>query len=278
MFLLPGLIVFLVFLGLPLALAVFRSMEAGRPGFTEFVGLDNYAAVLANPTFWLSLRNTVVYALVTVGLGIVISLALAVMIFPYGPRTQAIFKAAFYLPTVISAVVVTMIWAWLYNPPYGILNWFLSLFGVPPVAWLGTSATAMPALMAMSLATTRGVGVILITASMASIPGEIYDAASIDGAGRWTLFRRVTFPLIRPVVLYLLLISTIEASQVFTPMWVLTHGGPQNATTTVAFLIYRTGFLSFDLGTAAAQSMLLLALLLPVSFVYFRVLGRDVEY
>jgi multiple sugar transport system permease protein len=277
-FLLPGLLVFLVFLALPLALAVFRSLEAGRPGFTEFVGLDNYVAVLANPTFWLAIRNTVVYAVVTVGLGIAISLALAVMIFPYGPRTQAVFKAAFYLPTVISAVVVTMIWAWLYNPPYGILNWFLSLFGAPPVAWLGTSATAMPALMAMSLATTRGVGVILITASMASIPGEIYDAASIDGAGRWTLFRRVTFPLIRPVVLYLLLISTIEASQVFTPMWVLTHGGPQNATTTVAFLIYRTGFLSFDLGTAAAQSMLLLALLLPVSFVYFRVLGRDVEY
>ena len=277
-FLLPGFVVFAIFLVWPIILAVGRSLEVGRPGFTSFAGLTNYIAALTDPTFWNSIWNTVLYSVVTVGLGLVISLGLAVMIFPLGPRMQAIFKGAFYLPTVVSAVVVTMIWAWIYNPPYGILNWLLSLVGLGPVAWFGQASTALASLMAMALATNRGVGVLLITASMASIPTEIYDAAQIDGAGRWALFRRITFPLIKPVVLYLLIISTIESSQVFTPVWVLTHGGPAGATSTVAFQIYRTAFLSFDLGSAAAESMILFALLLPISLIYFRILGRDVEY
>ena len=203
------------------------------------------------------------YAAITVGLGTAISLGLAAAIFPLGSRSQAFMKGALYLPTVVSAVVVTMVWAWIYNPPYGVLNWILSLFGAEPVAWLGTSTTALPALMVMALATGRGLGVLLITASMATIPEEVYEAARLDGAGRWSLFRRITFPLIKPVVFYLVVISTIEAANILTPVWVLTRGGPGGATSTIAFEIYRTAFSSFDLGLAAAQSMILLLILLP---------------
>ena len=277
-FMLPSLVLFVVFFVVPLLLAVDRSLLVGRPGFTHFGGLVNYQDVVTDPSFWRSIWNTTVYTAVVVGVGTALSLGLAAAIFPLGGRPQAFMKGALYLPTVVSAVVVTMVWAWIYNPPYGLLNWFLSLFGVPPIAWLGTSATALPALMVMALATGRGIGVLLITASMASIPTEIYEAARMDGAGRWAIFRRITLPLIKPVVLYLLVISTIEAASVLTPVWVLTRGGPGGATSTIAFEIYRTAFSSFDLGTAAAQSMILLALLLPVSVVYFRILGRDVDY
>ncbi len=276
-FLLPSLVLFGVFFVVPLLFAVERSLLVGRPGFTQFGGLENYRVVVSDPGFWRSIWNTTLYVIVTVGLGTGLSLLLAAAIFPLGSRSQAFMKGALYLPTVVSAVVVTMVWAWVYNPPFGVLNWILSLFGIPPVAWLGTAATALPSLMVMALATGRGLGVLLITAAMANIPTEIHEAARMDGAGRWAMFSRITFPLIKPVVFYLLVISTIEAASVLTPVWVLTRGGPGGATATIAFEIYRTAFSSFDLGAAAAQSMILLFLLLPVSYLYFRLLGRDVD-
>jgi multiple sugar transport system permease protein len=278
LFLLPSLLPYAVFFVWPLARAVLLSLSNWQPGQWEFVGLAHYADALASATLWAALQNTAVYALVTVALGTAISLALAALIFPLAPGLQSLFKGAFYLPTVISAVVVTVVWAWLYNPAYGLLNYLLSLLGLDPVVWLGDSRIALPALMLMALATGRGPGVIMITASMGSIPTDLYDAAKVDGAGGWGLFTGVTLPLIRPVLLYLILISTIEAFQVFTPMWLLTNGGPQGATLSVALLIYRTAFASFQLGPAAAQSIILFFVILLFSLFYFKVLGGEVEY
>jgi multiple sugar transport system permease protein len=277
-FLLPSLVPFMVFFVLPLLRAVRLSLSTWRPGEWEYVGLANYLAVLRDPVFAIAMKNTAIYAAVVVLGGTGIALLLSVLIFPLHPRWQALLKGAFYLPLVISAVVVTMVWAWLYNPAFGLFNHMLSLIGVDPVVWLGDTKTALPALMLMALATTLGTGVIMITASMANVPEELYDAAKIDGAGGWSLLRNITLPLIRPVLLYLILISTIAAFQIFTPMWLLTRGGPQHATISVAQLIYRTAFQSFKLGPAAAQSILLFFVILIVSVVYFRLLGEETEF
>ena len=277
-FLLPSLVPFAVFFVLPLVRAVILSLSTWQPGEWEFVGLSNYSAVIQDPVFAIAMKNTAVYALVVVPGGTAISLLLSVLIFPLPPRLQALLKGTFYLPLVISAVVVTMVWAWLYNPAFGLFNHLLSLVNVDPVVWLGDTRTALPSLMLMTLATTQGTGVIMITASMANVPTELYDAAKLDGAGGWSLLTRITLPLIRPVLLYLVLISTIEAFQIFTPMWLLTRGGPQHATISVALLIYRTAFQSFKLGPAAAQSILLFFIILIASVIYFRMLGEKTEF
>jgi multiple sugar transport system permease protein len=277
-FLLPSLLPYAVFFVLPLARAVLLSLSNWQPGQWEFVGLAHYADALASPILWTAMRNTAVYTGVVVGAGTLISLALAALILPLRPSLQSFFKGAFYLPTVVSVVVVTTVWAWLYNPAYGLLNYLLGLAGQDPVVWLGDRNVALPALMLMALATGRGPGVIILTASMAGIPTDLYDAGRVDGAGGWALFRHITLPLIRPALLYLILISTLEAFQVFAPMWLLTNGGPQGATLSMALLIYRTAFASFQLGPAAAQSMILFVAILFFSILYFRVLGGQVEY
>jgi multiple sugar transport system permease protein len=277
-FLGPSLLIFTVFFLYPLLLVLIRSLQSGRLSDTTWVGLANYAEIVGDGRFWEPVWNTVVYTAVVVGLGLVLSIGLAALIFPFGPRLQAIFKGALYLPAVVSAVVITLVWGWLYQPTFGLLNYFVELLGGQPIAWLGDTATAMPAMMVMAIATGRGVGVVLITASMAAIPPELHEAARIDGAGRRVEFTRITLPLIKPVVLYLTLISVIEAFQVFTPIYLLTNGGPEGSTETVAFVIYRTAFNAFDLGMAAAQSVVLLVILLPVSYACFRVFGRDVEF
>lgn len=274
----PSLLIFLAFFAYPLFLSLLRSFETGQPGSTTFAGIANYLVLIGDKTFWRAVWNTILYTTVVVVFGLVISVGLAALIYPLGSRLQAIFKGAFYLPTVVSAVVVTLIWGWMYHPAYGILNYIVGLAGGDPVPWLGDTTTAMPAVMAMAIATGRGVGIVLITASMATVPPELYEAAKMDGAAGWQLFRRITIPLIKPVLLYLTLISVIEAFQVFTPIYVLTNGGPDRSTITVAFSIYRSAFSAFDLGMAAAQSMVLLLLLLPFSYFCFRVFGRDVEF
>ena len=276
-FLLPSLIPFSVFFILPLIRAVILSFSEVVPGHWNFVGITNYVGVFRDPVYWIAMKNTIIFAGVVVFGGLLIMLILSVLVFPLRVILQTLFKGAFYLPTVISIVVVTMMWTWLYNPAFGLLNYLLSLLNIEPVVWLGNVHIALAALIIMTLATGTGTGVILITASMGSISVELYDAARIDGAGNWTLFWKITMPLIRPVILYLLVISTIDCFQIFTPMWIMTRGGPQYATISVAFLVYRTAFQSFKLGSAAAQSIVLFFFILIISVIYFKLMGKEIE-
>lgn len=277
-FVIPSLIPFIVFLIVPIFRSVILSFTLTTTKEREFGTLINYVTALNTPVFWTSLRNTTVYTIFLVVIGLVIALLLSVLIFPMNRGFQALFKGAFYLPTVISAVVVTMIWGWMYHPVYGLFNYLLSVFDLPTLVWLGNKDTALFSLILMAIATGPGTGVILITAGMASIPNEIYDAAKIDGAGGWTMFNRITLPLIKPVLLYLMVVMTTEAFQIFTPMYILTRGGPQYSTISIAMLIYRNAFQSYNLGLASAQSILLFVMVLLVTFVYFKIIGKDVNY
>jgi len=277
-FIAPALLLWGLFFIFPVLRAVYMSFTEWNPAGSKWVGLANYTANLQDPLFGIAMKNTFIFAGVVVVATTAIALFLAVLIFPLPGRAQAFFKGALYLPTVMSTAVVAMLWLWLFNPPYGLLNYLLGRVGLGPVAWLGDMHTALPSVMVMSVWRDLGTAVILLTAGMASIPPDLYDAAHVDGAGSGQRFRWITLPLLRPVLLFLTVKNTIEAFQVFTPVWMLTHGGPVNHTLTVAYHIYITAFNFLKFGSAAAQSVLLFLAILVFSVLQFRLSSAETEY
>jgi multiple sugar transport system permease protein len=180
---------------------------------------------------------------------------------------------------VVSTVALSMVWLYLYQPMFGLLNFLLGLVGLPPLDWLASPALALPSIIVMTLVSASGVAVVLLTAAMGGIPKDYYDAAMIDGADAWDQFRRVTVPLVRPVVLYLLVIGFVGHFQVFEQIYVLTNGGPgfPPATETVALRIFNA-ISGIRLGQAAADSVLLFVFIAAFALLQFRFLRGDVEY
>jgi multiple sugar transport system permease protein len=269
---------FLLFRLYPILQAIYLSFVNFNIWGNTWVGLANFQTVAKDELFWQAMRNTAYYTVTTVPLSLVIAFFLSVLIFPLGSRTASFFKSAYYLPNVASAAVLSLIWLWLFEPRFGLLNYLLSLIGVTRVYWLGDIKVAMNALVLMNLASGHGYSIILITAAMGGIPSSIYEAARLDGADRWQQFWRITLPLLKPITLYLLVIDTIGSFQVFTNIYIMTRGGPANATMTVVYLIFRTAFDFFSYGPASAQAMALFVIILVMSVAQYRWLGTDVEY
>jgi multiple sugar transport system permease protein len=263
---------------------IFRSVLLGfadlnlRTGEADFVGLNNFRQSFASPIFWLALKNSAVYTLVVVPVALVLIVVLSVLVFQLPSKVQALFKSAFYLPGVTSIAVLALVWKWLFNPVIGLFNFLLTRFGVPPQQWLGNPDLALPSLMFMALAGGHGAGVVLLTAAMGSIPTELYDAARIDGAHQGAEVWHITLPLLRPTLLYLLVIGTIGSFQLFGPVFLMTTGGPNHATTTVVYYIYEQAFEQFAFGYASAMALLFMVVLVAISFVQYRFLSADLEY
>jgi len=260
-------------------------------GPVGFVGLNNYAALLRDPIFWKALVNTLLYAFVVVIGSIAISLVLASLLYPLASRAKMLFKMAFYLPAVASIVVVAMVWRWMYQPAFGLLNFLLGLVGLGPLGFLTDSGQALPSIMTMQIFSNPTIGIgaslILILAAMNSIPHELYEAAMIDGAGAVQRFRRLTIPLLRPTLVFLTIIGTVEAFREFTAIFLmtttassntLTGGGPFYSTTTLAYYTYVQAFLTRQLGVAAAAAMILFLLVLGLALLQFRRLNAEIEY
>jgi multiple sugar transport system permease protein len=278
-FIAPLLIDFLLFTGAMAVRAVTLSFQELRGGQFRWVGVDNYAFSLGDDLFWNALRNTLVYTTAVVLGGLLLALPLAAFIVARRPRTQTVLKGAIYLPGVVSTVALSMVWLYLYQPMFGLLNFLLTTVGLPAQQWLASPALALPSIILMTLVSASGVAVVLLTASMGSIPKDYYDAAMIDGGGTWAQFRHVTVPLVRPVVLYLLVIGFVSHFQVFEQIYVMTNGGPgfPPATETVALRIFNA-ISGIRLGQAAADSVLLFVFIALFAFIQFRVLSSDVEY
>ena len=278
-FIAPLVLDFAIFTGAMAVRAIILSFQELRLGRWEFVGLENYAFSLQDDLFWNAIVNTLVYTVAVVLGGLFLALPLAAFIVGRQPRTQTLLKGAVYLPGVVSTVALSMVWLYLYQPLFGLLNFLLGLIGVPPQQWLASPSLAMPAIIVMTLVSASGVAVVLLTASMGGIPKDYYDAAEIDGAGPAARFRHVTVPLVRPVLLYLLVIGFVSHFQVFEQMYVLTNGGPgfPPATETVALRIF-DAISGIRLGQAAADSVLLFVFIAAFALVQFRVLSGDVEY
>lgn len=277
LFITPKLVLFSIFIATPVIWAFFLSFQEYGVFQSKWVGLSNFINVFQSDLFWIALWNTFRYTLIVVPCQVLIALILASLINPLNRKAQTFFRAAYYLPTVTSVVVVSMVWRWMYNSK-GLLNYFLSLFGVDAINWLGSSQWALPSIILMSILTPPGVGVILYLAAMGSIPESLYEAAKIDGAGPIKTWWQITLPLLKPTTLYLVVLRTIGSFQVFTQVLLLTDGGPGYATTTLVHLIYNSAFRDFEFGYASAQAIILFAIVLIFAFIQFKFLNTDVEY
>jgi len=244
----------------------------------QFVGIDNFVALMSDDRFLVSLRNTAIYTLLSVPIGMVLALALALAL-NQPLRGIALIRTAYFLPVVTSATAVGLVWAWIYSPASGLLNQAIGVIGLPPQKWVSDPFWAMPAIVAMSVWQGLGINVIVFLAGLQGIPQEYYDAASVDGAGRWPRFRSVTLPLLTPSLFFTGILSLIGSFQVFDQVYILARPGkPTDATITLVYYIYESGFKFFRMGQAAAASWILFLIVAVLTVVYFRSQRRWVHY
>lgn len=276
LFLLPKLIFFTLFVAIPVVWAFVLSFQEYRVTESNtWIWLENYKEVFASAAFRQALLNTTIYTAVTVPFNVITALIAATLIHSLGRMAQNFFRAAFYLPTVTSMVIIAMVWRWMYNYEFGLFNYVIGWFGLEPVNWLGQTSTALWAIIMMQMLIPFGVGIILYMASMSSISDALYEAATIDGANAFQKWIRITIPMLTPTTIYLTLLSTIGSFQVFTQIILMTGGGPGYATETLVHLIYKTGFRDFEFGLAAAQSVVLFFIILVISVLQYRALNRN---
>jgi ABC-type sugar transport system permease subunit len=208
-----------------------------------------------------------------------------------GLRGISLYRTTYYLPVVTSLVAISMVWMWLYDPNYGLLNYGLELISraasfalrkevmLPPQAWIGDPGKAMASIVVMSIWRGLGYNMVIYLAGLQGIPHHLYEAARIDGAGRWQQFRSITWPLLKPTTAFILVISVIGASQVFAQVYVMTNGGPNNATTTIVHQIFQNAFSFMKMGYASAMAFVLFAIIFLLSIINLRLLrGGEVEY
>jgi ABC-type sugar transport system permease subunit len=277
-FLSPAALHLAVFAFMPIAFAAYLSFHRWSPidPVKPFVGLDNFTALARDPLVWISLRNTLLYSLhVPVAMAIALGLALALQ---RQSRGAKIARTVFFLPYVSSVVAIALVWQWMYNADFGLLNYLLSIVGLAPVDWLGSPRTALVAVMIVSIWVQVGYQMVVFLAGLQGIPQVYQDAARVDGASAWQRFRHVTLPLLRPVTLFVLVTGVITSFQVFTLIYVLTDGGPLHATDVLVYRIYQMAWEFLQFGGASALSLVLLILLLGATWVQFRMLGRRVDY
>lgn len=273
------LTIFAVFTLYPVASAFMISFQRFRPLGSTWIGLKNYLDLLHDSLFAKSIFNTVIYTVFAVPVTLFLSFAIAVLIFPLRRWVQNMFKAIYYLPAVASGVALSVVWLWIYQPlPSGLFNRVIHVFGLPSQNWLGSTHTAMLSLLIMTWLSSHGANIIIYFAALLGIPDSYFEAADLDGAKFFKKLWYIIIPLLKPTTLFLLVTGIIGSFQVFMNAYMMTGGGPDNATTMVGLLIFNNAFKYFNFGTAAAQSLVLAAIIAVVSVFQFKLLGDDVEY
>lgn len=242
----------------------------------KFIGLGNYRELFRDPLFWQSLKVTAIYSFVSVPLGLTLGLAVAILM-NQKIRGIAIFRTIYYLPAVVSGVAVALLWIWIFDPTYGLGNVVLKAFGLPPVAWLSDTRTALPSLILMSLWGVGG-GMVIYLAGLQSVPQHLYEAASLDGANVVQKFRHVTIPMLTPVIFYNLIMGIIGSFQVFTQAFVMTNGGPVNSTLFYVLYLFRQAFNYFHMGYASAMAWVLFVIILVLTMLVFKSSAMWVYY
>jgi multiple sugar transport system permease protein len=277
LFIAPWLIGFVLFVAGPMigsiALAMMRWDLIGSP---QWVGLANFKWLFTNRLVGVSLWNTAFYTFLSVPLTLAVSLGTALLL-NQRLRFQSLFRTAFYLPSVMPAVANAVLWFWILNPEIGLANSLLRMLGLPPLQWIYDPGQAKPTFVLMSL---WGVGntMIVFLAGLQGIPQSLYEVAEIDGASWWQRFRNITLPMLSPVILFNLIVGIIASFQVFTNAFLLTNGGPQNATLFTVLYIYRLGFEQANMGAASALAWLLFLIILVFSLIQLRLSRAWVYY
>jgi multiple sugar transport system permease protein len=281
LFLAPSLLQLSVLFFFPVAFSFYLSfhewniLEPEKP----FVGLANYARLLRDTRVHQALLNTTYYTVISVPLTLFCGLLVALLL-NNQVHGRGIFRAIFYLPGITSAVAVAIVWKWIFNGDFGLINYYLTWIGAisEPIRWLTDPILAMPSVIVVSVWAGVGGSMIIYLAGLQAIPEEIYDAAKVDGAGPIRRLFSITIPLLAPSTFYLLIISVIWAFQEFGRVYLLTSGGPAGRTTTIAYYLYTSAFRNFEMGYAAAISYLLFALIFVFTLVQMRFAYRDFSY
>ncbi|MER3483319.1 MAG: ABC transporter permease [Meiothermus sp.] len=250
------------------------------PAKRQYVGLEHYSRMLADPTLGRALRNTALYTFIGVPLQIALGLAIALLLQSV-TRLRDLFRAIYFTPYITPAVAVAWVFSWMLSPNFGIVNEILGLFGIPAQKFLSSPSQALLTVTAIVVWQNLGFQIVLFLAGLESIPRTYYEAARIDGADGWAMFRYITLPLLNPVTVFSAVIGTIGFLQLFTQVVNLNftdQGGPVNSTLTIALYIYQLAFKSFNLGYAAAVTVLLFGIILVITLVQLRILSRRVEY
>jgi multiple sugar transport system permease protein len=273
--LLPAAVLMITFLIIPILLTLglaFTNARLISPEPAKFIGLDNFARLFQNDTFWASLRNTIVFAVVIVPIQSAVALGLAVLV-NVKMRGTNFFRTIYFLPVVTSIVVVSMLWLFMYQPD-GLINALLAKIGIQGPDWLGNPNTALFAIIVLSIWQACGMHMVIWLSGLQTIPGELYEAADLDGATKFQQFLHVTWPGLRATRTFILITITIAAFSLFAQVNIMTDGGPLDATTTLVFQAVRVGFEQQQTGYASAISLVFFILVLIVTMIN-RYLTRD---
>ena len=280
--LIPIMALFAIFAFAPVGIVLWLSLHKYNQlaPVRPFIGLRNFEFAFTNDAFFVNaLVVTLKYALVAVPLNLIIALPIALGLNQV-PRLRAVFRSAFFLPTVASAVAVSLIWRYVYEPQRGMLNVALSGLGLPQPSWLADPATALWAILITAVWQDLGYNILILLAGLQTIPDDFYDAAKVDGAGAWPRFVDVTIPLLSRTLLFVSVLTMISYLQQFTYVQVMppNPGGPINATSTLVYYVYTKAFSNMQLGYAAAVSVLLMVIILVITLLQFRLLRSRWEY
>lgn len=276
-FILPQLVSLICFGIIPIVIAFILSFYEWN-GFTipEFIGIENFITVLKDPDMWTAVRNTLVYTVIYVPCSIILALLLAVVLNKVAGKL--IYRAVFFLPQIVTSVGIAVVWSWIYQPQFGILNMVLRFFGFEGREWLRDPSTAMGAVIVMSIWWGLGYNIVLFLAGLQNVPSTYIDAAKIDGATSKDIFLHITVPLISPTTLLVTITTMIDSFQVFDQMFLLTNGGPAKSTYTIALHIYQTAFSEYEMGQASTISLFLFVVIVAISALQFKLSNKWVHY
>ena len=245
---------------------------------TKFVGLENYQKVFARPDFIKSLNNTILYTAAVVILITLLALILAVWLNSKRSAMNSVMQAVVFSPHVVAIVSIALIWQWMMEPNFGLFNYVLKFLGLPTSQWLTSSDTAMACVIAISVWKAVGYDMLIFLAALQGVPKELYESAKLDNAGKWTVFWKITIPMVSPQLFFTLIIRTISSFKVFDTVRVLTEGGPNNATTTLVYTIYREALFNMRIGYSAVIGVVLLVIVGILTAIYFVGLSKKVHY
>ena len=277
LFVAPALLAIAVFFVVPVAAALLMSATdfdiyaLADLRNVRFIGLDNYLHLLQRPLFWRALLNTMFFVVIGVPLSIAASLAAALLLNSPLARFKGFYRTALFAPVVTTLAAVAVVWRFLLHTRYGVLNYALSALGIQPVDWLGDPRWAMPAIVLLSVWKNFGYNMIILLAGLQAIPGDMYEAARLDGAGRGAMFRHITLPALAPILLMVSILTMAGHFQLFAEPYVMTQGGPAERTVTVLYLMYEDGFKWWSLGSASAVAFVLFAFMFAFTLLQMRV-------
>lgn len=296
-FILPAAVIIIVFHIVPIGMALVLSFfEWDMLGSPHFVSFENYQLLFSDAEFWNSMLNTLYYVIGTVPLSILVSLFFAILL-NRELMGRGFYRTVYFLPVITSLNAVALVWTWIYHPKFGLLNGFLSFFGFAPQGWLlepegignlllqpfgvtlpdylAGPSLALTAIIVLSIWKGLGYNIVILLATLGTIPRNLYEAGKIDGAGHWVLFRHITLPHLIPTIFFLLITSTITSFQVFNQIYMMTDppGGPLGTTNVVVYYLYKKGFIDFEMGYASAIALVLFLIIFSITLIQYRTGG-----